>query len=75
MKLISMVGIVLIILGALALIYQGINYNRQKTVLDIGAIHATEDVHEHVSIPPILGGLGVVGGIVLVAIGAKQRNA
>jgi hypothetical protein len=75
MKLISMVGIVLIILGALALIYQGVNYNRQKTVLDIGSIHATEDVHQHVSIPPILGALGVVGGIVLVAMGAKQKTA
>jgi hypothetical protein len=75
MKLISMVGIVLIILGAIALIYQGFNYNRQKTVLDIGAIHATEDVHHHVSVPPILGGLGVVGGIILVAMGAKQKTA
>ncbi len=74
MKLISMAGIVLIVLGALALAYQGINYHRQKTVLDIGAIHATADVPEHISIPPILGALGVMGGIVLLVMGAKQKN-
>ena len=43
MKPISLAGIVLIVLGALALAYQGINYTHRETVLDVGPIHATAD--------------------------------
>jgi hypothetical protein len=43
MKPISIAGIILIVLGALALAYQGINYTHREKVLDIGPIHATED--------------------------------
>ncbi len=44
MKPISWVGIVLIVLGALALAYQGINYTRQKKVLDVGSVHLTTEL-------------------------------
>jgi len=72
MKPIAWVGVVLIILGGLALVYQGFGYTHQEKVLDVGPIHATADEHERVSIPPILGGLTLVGGIVLVIIAAKK---
>ena len=62
----------MIILGGLALVYQGFGYTHQEKVLDVGPIHATADEHERVSIPPILGGLTLVGGIVLVIIAAKK---
>jgi hypothetical protein len=41
MKPMTLGGILLVILGALALAYQGISYTRQEKVLDIGPIHAT----------------------------------
>jgi len=72
MKPIAWVGVILIILGGLALVYQGFGYTHQEKVLDVGPIHATADEHERVSIPPILGGLTLVGGIVLVIIAAKK---
>jgi hypothetical protein len=75
LKPITIAGIVLVVLGALALAYQGINYTRTRPVLDIGPIHATADTQEHISLPPILGALGLAGGIVLLVIGAKQRSS
>ena len=73
MKPISWAGILLIILGALALAYQGINYTRQKQVLDVGSLQVTTETHERIPLPPILGGLAVVGGIVLLVAGAKSK--
>ncbi|MGA8144569.1 MAG: hypothetical protein WB987_11825 [Candidatus Acidiferrales bacterium] len=66
-------GILLVVLGALALAYQGINYTRRERVLDVGPIHATKDTQEQIPLPPILGGLALVGGIVLLVTGAKQN--
>lgn len=74
MKPISWVGIVLIILGAFALAYQGINYTRQKKVLDVGSVHLTTETHEQIPIPPILGGLALIGGVVLLVVGAKNQS-
>jgi hypothetical protein len=74
MKPISWLGIVLIVLGGLALAYRGFNYTHQERVLDVGPIHATADEHDRVSIPPILGGLALVGGIALLVIGGKKSS-
>ena len=72
MKTASIAGIVLIVLGIVGLIYQGIGYTKRKDVLDVGPIHATKDTHETIPIPPILGGIALVGGIVLLVVGAKS---
>jgi uncharacterized membrane protein len=74
MKPISWVGILLIVLGALVLAYQGINYTRQKKVLDVGSVHLTTETHERIPLPPILGGLALVGGVVLVVMGASNKS-
>ena len=74
MKSILLVGILLIVLGGLALAFQGFTYTHQAKVLDVGPIHATAEEHEHVSIPPLLGGLALVGGIVLVVAGARKNS-
>jgi uncharacterized membrane protein len=74
MKPIIWVGILLIVLGGLALAYQGFSYTHQEKVLDLGPIHATAEEREHVSIPPILGGLALVGGIALLVIGGKKSS-
>jgi len=66
MKPIMWAGIVLVVLGALALAYQGINYTRQKDVVDLGSIHVTTQTQERISLPPVLGGLAVAGGIALL---------
>jgi hypothetical protein len=74
MKTISWVGIVLIVLGALVLAYQGINYTRQKKVLDVGSVHVTTETHERIPLPPIVGGLAVAGGVVLLVVGLRNKS-
>ena len=73
MKPITWIGILLVIVGALALAYQGISYTRQEKVLDLGPIQATAETHERIPLPPVVGGLVMVGGIVLLVMGARQK--
>jgi uncharacterized membrane protein YidH (DUF202 family) len=74
MKAISLVGVLLIVVGVLVLAYQGINYTRQKKVLDVGSVHLTTETHERIPLPPILGGLALVGGVVLLVMGASNKS-
>jgi hypothetical protein len=74
MKPMTLGGILLIIVGALALAYQGISYTRQEQVIDIGPIHATAEKHEQIPLPPILGGMMLAGGIALLVTGARQKT-
>lgn len=71
MKATFLLGVVLIVLGVIALIYQGITYTRREKVVDIGPIHATAERQHTLPLPPILGVIALVGGIVLVAVSPK----
>jgi hypothetical protein len=74
MKSTSLAGIVLVVLGVLALAYQGINYTRRETVLDVGPIHATADTEKHIPLPPIVGGVAILGGALLLFAGANEKS-
>jgi hypothetical protein len=67
------VGIVLIVLGIVALAYGGISFTRREKVLDIGPIEATAEKRETIPLPPVLGGLALAGGVVLLIYGSKSR--
>ena len=71
MRAATLVGIALIVLGVLSLAYQGITYTTHKKVLDLGPIQATKEEHKTVSLPPILGGIALAGGILLLATDRK----
>ena len=74
MKPTALAGLVLIVLGVVALIYQGITYSSRETILDIGPLHATADRQKTVSLPPVLGGAAVVGGVVLLIAGLRKSR-
>jgi hypothetical protein len=74
MKPMIWIGILLIVLGALVLAYQGINYTREKKVLDVGSVHLTTETHERIPLPPILGGLALAGGVVLLVMGSSNKS-
>jgi hypothetical protein len=73
MKTLPVVGLILIVLGIISFAYQGINYTTHKKIVDIGPIQATTTEHKTIPLPPILGGLALVGGIVLLVAGRKEQ--
>jgi drug/metabolite transporter (DMT)-like permease len=66
-------GIILLVFGVLALAYQGFTYTTHKKVLDVGPIQATKEEHHMVPIPPILGVLALIGGVVVLV--SDHRSA
>jgi hypothetical protein len=72
MKTLPVVGLILIVLGVISFAYQGINYTTHKKIVDIGPIQASTTEHKTIPLPPILGGLALVGGIVLMVAGRKE---
>ena len=66
------VAIVLIAIGVVSLAYQGITYTTREKILDLGPIKATADKKHTVPLPPILGGLALAGGVVLLVVGARR---
>jgi len=74
-KSLMFVGVALILLGILALSYRGITYTTREKVLEVGPLQATAEKEKTIPLPPILGGLALVGGFVLVAAGAVKSNS
>jgi uncharacterized membrane protein HdeD (DUF308 family) len=74
MKPMALIGIVLIVLGIVALAYQGISYTSRETIIDIGPLEATAEQEKTVPLPPVLGGAAVVGGVVLLIAGLRKRS-
>lgn len=66
-------GIILIILGVVALIYGGITYTTHKKVIDMGPIQAEKKETHSIPLPPVLGVIAIVGGGALLVVGGKSR--
>jgi hypothetical protein len=72
MKTYTLAGIILIVIGIAALAYQGITYTTREKVVDIGPIQMTAEKTKTFPLPPIVGGVALVGGIVLLVMGIKK---
>jgi drug/metabolite transporter (DMT)-like permease len=72
MKRTTILGFVLVVLGVLALAYQGITYRSRETIVDIGPVHATAERDRTLPLPPVLGIVAVIGGALLVT-GSRKR--
>jgi hypothetical protein len=73
MKPIVIVGIVLIVLGIVGLVIQGINYTSRETVADVAGVKVFTETHKTIPIPLIAGLGALVAGVVLVVVGAKKQ--
>jgi hypothetical protein len=62
----SISGIILVAIGLIALAYQGISYTTKKKVIDLGPIQATKEERHTIPLPPILGVLALIGGVVIL---------
>jgi drug/metabolite transporter (DMT)-like permease len=69
----SILGIALIVLGVIALAYQGFTYTVPKKAVDLGPIQVTKEEKHTVPLPPILGALALIGGIGVLLMDRKDR--
>lgn len=72
MRPVTIVGLLLIVLGVVGLALGGFSFTRKEKVVDVGPIEATADKKESVPVPPLLGALAIVGGVVLLAAGSRR---
>jgi hypothetical protein len=72
MKTNTLLGIILIVIGIVAFAYQGITYTTREKVVDLGPMHMTAERTRTLPLPPIVGGVALVGGIVLLVMGSKK---
>ncbi len=66
------IGILLIVVGLISLALGGISYTKREKVLDIGPIEATAERHKTIPLPPLLGGLALAGGVILLVAGRRK---
>ena len=69
----KILGIALILLGLGALVFGGIGYNRERTVLKMGGMSASVTEHRTVPVAPVAGMIALAGGVVLLVVAGKRR--
>lgn len=72
MKLSVAFGVLLIVLGIIALVYPQITYTQREKILDVGPIEATAEREETIPIAPIIAGVAIVGGVILILAGGRR---
>jgi hypothetical protein len=72
MKPVVVIGIILIVLGVVALVWQGISYTTTERVVDLGPLKVDAKKEKTIPLPPVLGVIALAGGIVLVALGSRR---
>ena len=68
----TILGVALIMLGVVAFAYQGITYTTREKVIDLGPLQATIDTKQTIPLTPVVGGLALVGGMVLLIVGGRR---
>jgi len=72
MKTNTLIGIILIAIGIVSFAYQGITYKTREKVIEIGSVEVTADKTKKLPLPPIVGAVALVGGIVLLIVDRKK---
>ena len=68
----KIMALILIAVGIIALVYQGISYQSQDRVVDLGPLHVTAERTHTLPLPPIAGGMALLGGIALLIFDRKK---
>ncbi len=73
MRTVTIISILLMIIGVTAFGYQGFTYTTREKVIDIGSLDVSVTKKKTIPIPPIVGGIALIGGIVLMTMGRKEN--
>ena len=68
----ALTGIILIVIGVIALTYHGFTYTSRDKIIDLGPIQASADRQHTVPLPPIVGGIALAAGIVLLVMSKRD---
>jgi uncharacterized membrane protein YidH (DUF202 family) len=71
MKPTAVVAVILIIIGVIALAYGGLSFTTKEKVAEVGPLKVEKDKTHSVPLPPILGVLALVGGVVLLVVSRR----
>jgi hypothetical protein len=74
MKPALIIGIILIIVGAITLGYEGITYTTREKILEIGPLEATKKTEKTIPFSPVLGGVVLAAGVILVVMGVRKKT-
>ena len=69
----KLAGLVLIVLGILALAYQGVQYTTKEKIIAIGSIKISADTKKTIPLPPIVGGVAIAAGIALILVERRKK--
>jgi len=69
----TVIGVILVILGAAVLIWPRIGYTEKETIVDVGSVSVTAETKKSLPLPPILGGIALAGGVGLIVAGSRKR--
>jgi hypothetical protein len=72
MRTITVIAVLLIAIGVIAFGYHGLTYTTSENVVDLGPVKMTKETTKTIPFPPIVGGVALVGGIVLLVLGRKK---
>ncbi len=72
MKTNTLFAVILIVVGIASFAYQGITFTTREKAIDLGPLHVTTDKTRTLPLPPIVGAIALVGGIVLLAMERKK---
>lgn len=71
----KIIGIVLVALGILALVYGGISYSKNRTVLEMGPMSVTATEQKRIPVPAVVGVAALLGGVALIVVGRRGSLA
>ena len=66
-------GLVLVAIGLIGLLWGGLSWTQEKTVVDLGPVDVRAQERESIPVPPIVGGIALVAGIVLLVVPSRRR--
>jgi hypothetical protein len=72
MKGTVLLGALLLIAGLVGLASPMITYTKTEKVVDIGPVEVTAEREKHVPLPPIVGGLAAIAGLVIIVAGSRK---
>lgn len=73
MKTSTIIGIILVLLGIAVLVFGGFSFVQEETVIDLGPLDVEAQERETIPLPPILGAISLIGGILLIALGSRKK--